>query len=62
MTRYLSEFLLNLESRHILSDNDLRVERAKINVSRILFSGGGRGAANECEEYFMMSAFICVRT
>lgn len=41
MTRYL---LGNLESRHILPDNDPRLERAKINVSRRLsffFLGGG---------------------
>lgn len=42
MTRYL---LGNLESRHILPDNDPRLERAKINVSRRLsfffFWGGG---------------------
>lgn len=34
MTRYL---LGNLESRHILPDNDLRLERAKINDSRSIF-------------------------
>lgn len=43
MTRYLPG---NLESRHILFDNDLRLERAKINVSRILFLEGAAGVSD----------------